>query len=39
MVVKAILKTIPLFFLLILLSFASKQFQQNACERNNFYCD
>ncbi len=39
MVVKSILKIIPVVFALILLSFASKQCQHNACESNKFYCD
>jgi hypothetical protein len=38
-VIFAVLKILPIFALLFLLSVATKQCQQNACESNQMMCD
>ncbi|EXF55949.1 putative membrane protein [Acinetobacter sp. 1294596] len=37
--IKAFIKILPLFLLLVLLLFVSKSCQQSACESKRIYCD
>jgi len=38
-IIKAILRMLPVFLLLILFLFVSKSCQQSACEYRQIYCD